>query len=226
MSMMPSITTDFMDEQPPKLDDESSDDEPLIVEKIEQDIFVNKPTPAIKVIVEDLVEPEFVDVKPKPVKKKRVMTQKQLDQLTKNREKALASRRAKALDKQELKDLEAKARLKKKQTLQQFVDEPISKVVETPTPSPAPAPIPKPIREVVVKEVMPTYDIEAITSKAVANALQKHEDARKARKAVKKAKQAEDDKDDDLLDMVFAAQRRPSRQSRGGYNGGGKGFFG
>ena len=186
MSMMPSITTDFMSEQPPKLDDESSDDEPLIVEKIEQDIFVNKPTPAIKVIVEDLVEPEFVD-KPKPVKKKRVMTQKQLDQLTKNREKALASRRAKALEKQELKDLEAKARLKKKQTLQQFVDEPISKVVETPTPSPAPvpAPVPLPIREVVVKEVMPTYDIEAITSKAVTNALQKHEEARKVPEVIK-----------------------------------------
>ena len=89
---MPLITTDFIEEEPPMLDDEKDDvPEPKILQKIEQDIFMDKPPPAVKEIIEEVVEPVS-----KPVKKKRVMTEAQKEQLTKNREKALVTRRAPA----------------------------------------------------------------------------------------------------------------------------------
>ena len=58
MDLLPVIETDFIDETPEALKEESeSDDEPIVKETIEQsEIFVDKPTPQIKLIVEDIVE--------------------------------------------------------------------------------------------------------------------------------------------------------------------------
>lgn len=222
---MPLITTDFIEEEPPMLDDEKDDvPEPKILQKIEQDIFMDKPPPAVKEIIEEVVEPVS-----KPVKKKRVMTEAQKEQLTKNREKALVTRRARAAEKKELQELEGLKKAKQKAELKAYVNDDKPLVQQAPAPAPAPTPEPAPAPEPVVKfqekivykEVLP--DIESKIQSAISEALQAHDSARKVRKEKKKLAQKEENHNDQLLDMVFHAQRQRPAKRFG--QGGSKGFF-
>tara|TARA_R110000824_G_scaffold75450_1_gene191509 strand:+ start:281 stop:952 length:672 start_codon:yes stop_codon:yes gene_type:complete len=222
---MPLITTDFIEEEPPMLDDEKDDvPEPKILQKIEQDIFMDKPPPAVKEIIEEVVEPVS-----KPVKKKRVMTEAQKEQLTKNREKALVTRRARAAEKKELQELEGLKKAKQKAELKAYVNDDKPLVQQAPAPAPAPTPEPAPAPEPVVKfqekivykEVLP--DIESKIQSAISEALQAHDSARKVRKQKKKLAQKEENHNDQLLDMVFHAQRQRPVKRFG--QGGSKGFF-
>tara|TARA_R110002167_G_scaffold43483_7_gene131317 strand:+ start:731 stop:1402 length:672 start_codon:yes stop_codon:yes gene_type:complete len=222
---MPLITTDFIEEEPPMLDDEKDDvPEPKILQKIEQDIFMDKPPPAVKEIIEEVVEPVS-----KPVKKKRVMTEAQKEQLTKNREKALVTRRARAAEKKELQELEGLKKAKQKAELKAYVNDDKPLVQQAPAPAPAPTPEPAPAPEPVVKfqekivykEVLP--DIESKIQSAISEALQAHDSARKVRKQKKKLAQKEENHNDQLLDMVFHAQRQRPAKRFG--QGGSKGFF-
>ena len=218
---MPLITTDFIEEEPPMLDDEEDDvPEPKILQKIEQDIFMDKPPPAVKEIIEEVVEPVS-----KPVKKKRVMTEAQKEQLTKNREKALVTRRARAVEKKELQELEGLKKAKQKAELKAYVNDDKPLLQPAPAPTPAPAPAPEPVvkfqEKIVYKEVLP--DIESKIQSAISEALQAHDSARKVRKQKKKPAQKEETHNEQLLDMVFHAQRQRPVKRFG--QGGSKGYF-
>lgn len=219
MSIMPLITTDFIEEEPPMLDDEEDDvPEPKILQKIEQDIFMDKPPPAVKEIIEEVVEPVSKPVS-KPVKKKRVMTEAQMEQLTKNREKALVTRRARAAERKELQELEGLKKAKQKAELKAYVND--DKPLLQPAPAPAPEPVVKFQEKIVYKEVLP--DIESKIQSAISEALQAHDSARKVRKQKKKLAQKEETHNDQLLDMVFHAQRQRPVKRFG--QGGSKGYF-
>ena len=102
---------------------------PEVKEKVmldEQDIFVDKKTKApmqIKAVIEDIVPSVPTPVPSVPVKKKRVMSEAQLERLKKGREKALANRRAKANENKEVKDLKEKKKKKDIQKLREEVNE-------------------------------------------------------------------------------------------------------
>ena len=148
MDYLPKIEVDLMQEEPEALIEEAEDSEeesggpnfvydddtslPEVKEKVmldEQDIFVDKKTKApmqIKAVIEDIVPSVPVPSVPtpvKPVKKKRVMSEAQLERLKKGREKALANRRAKANENKEVKDLKEKKKKKDIQKLREEVNE-------------------------------------------------------------------------------------------------------
>ena len=143
MDLLPKVETEFIEEAPEPLKEELESDDDNVVEAViaeaepqlpevekkssipEEDIFVEKKTKK-----ELTVEPV------KPVKKKRVMTEAQLERLRIGREKGLAKRRAAAAEKKELKELQSK---KKKKEIQKLREE----VEDKPKPAPAPAPVPK-----------------------------------------------------------------------------------
>ena len=151
MDYLPKIEVDLMQEEPEALIEEAEDSDsegaesggpnfvydddtslPEVKEKVmldEQDIFVDKKTKApmqIKAVIEDIVPSVPVPSVPtpvKPVKKKRVMSEAQLERLKKGREKALANRRAKANENKEVKDLKEKKKKKDIQKLREEVNE-------------------------------------------------------------------------------------------------------
>tara|TARA_R110000782_G_scaffold446_6_gene1402 strand:+ start:991 stop:1689 length:699 start_codon:yes stop_codon:yes gene_type:complete len=152
MDYLPKIEVDLMQEEPEALIEEAEDSEeesggpnfvydddtslPEVKEKVmldEQDIFVDKKTKApmqIKAVIEDIAPVPSVPVPSvptptpvKPVKKKRVMSEAQLERLKKGREKALANRRAKANENKEVKDLKEKKKKKDIQKLREEVNE-------------------------------------------------------------------------------------------------------
>lgn len=152
MDYLPKIEVDLMQEEPEALIEEAEDSDsegaesggpnfvydddtslPEVKEKVmldEQDIFVDKKTKApmqIKAVIEDIVPsvpvPSVPLVPAKPVKKKRVMSEAQLERLKKGREKALANRRAKANENKEVKDLKEKKKKKDIQKLREEVNE-------------------------------------------------------------------------------------------------------
>ena len=189
MELLPKLESDFLEETEDLVVESESEEEnePLPVpmpEKTiipEEDIFVGKQK-AVKFAEKDIVESDL-EVKPiKPVKVKKPrkpMSADQLEKLKIGREKALANRRANALEKKEVKELTAK---KKKKDIQKLRDE----VSDTP-------PEPKQLH------YTNNMDIEKIT----ADAIEKYEIKRKANKLIKKAKQKEQQEDNDLKNMVF-----------------------
>ena len=225
MDLLPVIETDFIEETPEALKEESeSDDEPIVKETIEQsEIFVDKPTPQIKLIVEDIVEEPIThqlpdeniteDVvqqkKPIKIKKKRVMSQQQLDCLKKGREKALLVRQANALEKKKLKDLQSKKKQKEKKELEDYVnDVPVSPV----------APV---IIEKHTNTMMPSMSEEQIeerTQRAIKKALQEHEAERQVRKAKKVANLKLKKEQDKITDMCVNASLYTKQPSKYGDN--------
>ena len=204
MELLPKLESDFLEETEDLVIDSESEEEnePLpvpmpektiipeedifvgkqkAVKFAEEDIFVGKQK-AVKFAEKDIVESDL-EVKPiKPVKVKKPrkpMSADQLEKLKIGREKALANRRANALEKKEVKELTAK---KKKKDIQKLRDE----VSDTP-------PEPKQLH------YTNNMDIEKIT----ADAIEKYEIKRKANKLIKKAKQKEQQEDNDLKNMVF-----------------------
>ena len=153
MDYLPKIEVDLMQEEPEALIEEAEDSDsegaesggpnfvydddtslPEVKEKVmldEQDIFVDKKTKApmqIKAVIEDIAPVPSVPSVPTPVpsvpvKKKRVMSEAQLERLKKGREKALANRRAKANENKEVKDLKEKKKKKDIQKLREEVNE-------------------------------------------------------------------------------------------------------
>tara|TARA_R110001599_G_scaffold9841_3_gene48673 strand:+ start:417 stop:1037 length:621 start_codon:yes stop_codon:yes gene_type:complete len=189
MELLPKLESDFLEETEDLVIDSESEEEnePLpvpIPEKTiipEEDIFVVKEK-AVKFAEEDIVESdlEVKPIKPEKVKKARKpMTAERLENLRLGREKALANRRAKAMEKKEVKELTEK---KKKKDIQKLRDE----VNDTPS-------------EPKQLHYTNNMDIEKIT----ADAIEKYETKRKANKLIKKAKQKEEQENNDLKNMVF-----------------------
>tara|TARA_R110000744_G_scaffold141264_1_gene252633 strand:- start:6562 stop:7212 length:651 start_codon:yes stop_codon:yes gene_type:complete len=148
----------------------------------------------------------------KPVKKKRVMSEQQKENLKKGREKALAIRRAKAQEKKDIAELESKVKKKKKQDLVDFLGESeptsILKIKPiAPEPSPAP-PVPPPTQ---------SYDFETALEKGIKSALEKHDSERKVRKQKKMVDQKKANESSKLKNMVMSAQRDPKYYGQSGY---------
>ena len=213
MDLLPVIETDFIEETPEKLDEESDEEVPK--EKIDQnEIFAEEPAPVIKPIkevIEDVVhtdEEEEVVVKKvkkvkedKPPKKKRVMTEAQLEHLKKGREKALAVRRANALEKKNIKELQTKKKQKQKKELEDYVND----VPVTPRPVTPVAPVIIEKHTEVIKPSMTEEQIEERTQRAIDKALIKHEEQRQLRKAKKYADQKKKKEQDKIHDMCVNA---------------------
>ena len=123
---------------------------------------------------------EEIFVEKKPVKKKRVMSEAQKENLKRGREKALAVRRANAQEKKEIKELTAK---KKKKDIQKLRDE----VGDAPrsVSVPAPAPAPKPIPRSELPPMLQSLDPDMIR-KLQEEAIDGYEKKRMARKELKK----------------------------------------
>ena len=175
MELLPQIEVDFIQELPKELIVDSDSEEesgganfiyndeesilPEVKEKNiipEEDIFVEK--------VKKVTEPAV-----KPVKKKRQMSEAQLERLRLGREKALANRRAKAQENKEIKELKVK---KKKKEIQQLREE----VGEAPVPKP-------PTRKAISSiEDLPADLLLQLQEKAIEG----YDMKRKARKAQKK----------------------------------------
>jgi len=163
----PSIISDpdLIIETPPPSDDEEEEIE-VIRENINtDDIFVKATAPAEKKEPEPVVQP----VKPEK-KKRKPMSEEHKAKLKLAREKAMASKKQKALERKELKELETQANVKQKATKKKELEDIVNDV-------------PKP---------RPTADIDpTIIEKAIAEALEKNEIMRQRRKEKKKAERDE-----------------------------------
>ena len=143
MDLLPKVETEFIEETPEPLKEElESDDDnvEVVIEEAEPEpqlpeVEKKSSIPEEDIFVEKKTKKELTVEPVKPVKKKRVMTEAQLERLRIGREKGLAKRRAAAAEKKELKELKSK---KKKKEIQQLRDE----VGDKPKPAPAPAPAP------------------------------------------------------------------------------------
>ena len=156
---------------------------------------------------------EEIFVEKKPVKKKRVMSEAQKENLKRGREKALAVRRANAQEKKEIKELTAK---KKKKDIQKLRDE----VGDAPAPrsAPAPAPAPAPIPRTELPPTLQTLDPDMIR-KLQEDAIDGYEKKRMARKELKKKDMEQTARNQKSMDTINNAIR-PANVKYGE-----KGFF-
>lgn len=223
MDLLPKVETEFIEEAPEPLKEEllelSDDDnvevvieeapEPQLpeVEKKssipEEDIFVEKKTKK-----ELTVEPV------KPVKKKRVMTEAQLERLRIGREKGLAKRRAAAAEKKELKELKSK---KKKKEIQQLRDEVEAELKphQAPAPAPAPAPIPFKNGKTLSFEDIPPDMLLKLQEAAIEN----YDSKRRTRKQKKKEEESKKSEQTHFRNMVQNAvqPQQPARYGEPGF---------
>tara|TARA_R110000803_G_scaffold210827_1_gene284033 strand:- start:21778 stop:22413 length:636 start_codon:yes stop_codon:yes gene_type:complete len=142
---------------------------------------------------------EEIFVEKKPVKKKRVMSEAQKENLKRGREKALAVRRANAQEKKEIKELTAK---KKKKDIQKLRDE----VGEAPRSAPAPAPAPAPIPRTELPPTLQTLDPDMIR-KLQEDAIDGYEKKRMARKELKKKDMEQTARNQKSMDTINNAIR-------------------
>tara|TARA_R110000737_G_scaffold256617_1_gene265364 strand:- start:173 stop:808 length:636 start_codon:yes stop_codon:yes gene_type:complete len=154
---------------------------------------------------------EEIFVEKKPVKKKRVMSEAQKENLKRGREKALAVRRANAQEKKEIKELTAK---KKKKDIQKLRDE----VGDAPAPRSAPAPAPAPIPRTELPPTLQTLDPDMIR-KLQEDAIDGYEKKRMARKELKKKDMEQTARNQKSMDTINNAIR-PANVKYGE-----KGFF-
>jgi hypothetical protein len=128
-----------------------------------------------------------------PLKKKRVMTQKQLDALAEARQRGIATRRRGAEEKKKMKELEKEEKqLLKEQKVKRVrkLKEEVVGGVESPAPQ---------VVEKVVEKIVPTgytqSQLDEAVKKAVEESVSKVEVLRKQRKAKKKEVQAKEQHD-------------------------------
>lgn len=178
-------------------DEEEEEDiipEPEKKEKIPQEeIFKSAPK------VQPVKEPDALDDKPK--KKKRVMTQKQLDALAEARQRGIATRRRKAEEKKRMKELEKE----EKQLLKEQKVKRVRKLKEEVVGEQQP----REVVEKVVEKVVPTgytqEQLDAAVAEAVEKSVNKVEVLRKQRKAKKKEVQAKEQHDAKVFKDINSA---------------------
>ena len=204
MDLLPNIQVDLLQEDPEPLEEEIMSDEETPEPEPQEDII-----PDVK--ERDIIPEEdiFVEKKPKkqPVqkkeKKKRVMTEAQLERLRLGREKALAVRRAKAQEKKEIKELQSKKKKKDIQKLREEVED---------KPKPEPTPQRKTISSL---DDLPAEMLVELQKRAIEG----YDTKRKARKEQKKKEQQHQTNINNNLGMVNNAlqPQRPPRYGEAGY---------
>ena len=216
MDLLPKVQVDLIEEEPEALKEELESDEDTVKETVTEVL----PEVTHKTIIpeENIFqgkEPVVKPVKEKPVKKKRVMTQEQLDRLAKGREKALAKRRAAAAEKKELKDLQKKKKQNELNALRREVG-------EEPKPIPAPAPAPAPVEKKPFSngKLLSFEDIppEMLVQLQQA-AIEGYDTKRKARKEQKKKDAESNALHQSKMDMISDAikPKQPAKYGEPGY---------
>ena len=209
MDLLPQVQTDFIEEAPEPLKEEleSDDDESesggpnFVYEDIVPEVEKKSSIPEEEIFVEKKQKPLSVaPVKPIKEKKKRVMSEEQLERLRIGREKGLAKRRAAAAENKEIKELKTK---KKKKEIQQLRDEVEDKPKPTPTPAPAPAPAE---RKPLSLEDLP----QDMLIKLQQDAIEGYDSKRKARKAKKKQEESKLSETAHFRNMVQNAVQPPT----------------
>ena len=113
MDLLPKVETEFIEETPEPLKEELESDDSeseidqgptAVYEDIVPEVEKKSTIPEEEIFAEKKEKPLSV----KPVKKKRVMTEAQLERLRIGREKGLAKRRAAAAEKKEIKELKSR----------------------------------------------------------------------------------------------------------------------
>ncbi len=219
MDLLPKVQVDLIEEEPQALKEELESDEDTVTETVTEVLpeVTQKP-----IIPEENIfqgkEPVVKPVKEKPVKKKRVMTQEQLDRLAKGREKALAKRRAAAAEKKELKDLQKK---KKQNELNALRREVGGEPVPAPTPAPAPAPAPVHVNEPVKQKAFTSLDDlpQELLIQLQQAAIEGYDTKRKARKEQKKKDAESNALHQSKMDMISDAikPKQPAKYGEPGY---------
>ena len=195
MDFLPKVEDNIIEDEP------TSDEEPIEPVKTqitEEDIFNEKPKLVIKEVIEDNpILPESEDIggldveeptpKPKPVKKKRVLSEAHKEKLAQARVKALETRRENARIKKEKKELEKAIKDKELEALRERAGIRKPKKVSI-----DPKPIVK--EEPVKEEPKPVFDTKQFYTKedlekASLNAIMGYEKIRKQRKAKKREEQ-------------------------------------
>ena len=203
MDLLPNIQVDLLQEDPEPLEEEIMSDEETPEPEPQEEIM-----PEVKerdiIPEENIFEQKKTKKQPpqKKEKKKRVMTEAQLERLRLGREKALAVRRAKALEKKEIKELQSK---KKKKDIQKLREE----VEDKPKPEPTPQ------RKSISIEDLPADMLVELQRRAIEG----YDTKRKARKEQKKKEQQHQTTINNNLGMVNNAlqPQRPPKYGEAGY---------
>ena len=217
MDLLPKVQVDLIEEEPKALKEELESDEDTVSETVTEVLpeVTHKP-----IIPEENIfqgkEPVVKPVKEKPVKKKRVMTQEQLDRLAKGREKALAKRRAAAAEKKELKDLQKKKKDNELNALRREVGgEPV------PTPAPAPSRAQSPVHVNEKKVSFTSLDDlpQELLIKLQQAAIEGYDTKRKARKEQKKKDAESNHIHNAKMNMISDAikPKQPAKYGEPGY---------
>ena len=212
MDLLPQVQSDFIEEAPePLKEEEESDSEDEVIEEVILPTVEKKAViPEESIFVEKKVKKELSVAPIKQDKRKRVMTEEQLERLRIGREKGLAKRRAAAAEKKEIKELTTK---KKKKDIQKLRDE-----VADPAPTPAPAPAPEPPTPKPRKSTLDDLSPELLVQ-LQQQAIEGYDLKRKARKAKKKEEESKKSETAHFRSMVTNAvtPRQPARYGEQGF---------
>jgi len=205
MDLLPKVETELIEEAPEPLKEELESDEDNVVEAVIEEAEPQLPEvekkssiPEEDIFVEKKVKKELTVEPVKPVKKKRVMTEAQLERLRIGREKGLAKRRALAAEKKELKELQSK---KKKKEIQKLREE----VEDKPKPAPLREPAPVPERRPFSLEDLPQDMLVKLQEAAIEN----YDSKRRARKQKKKEEESKLSEQTHFRNMVQNAVQPP-----------------
>jgi len=195
-----NIVSDLPERDEPE-DQISTDEEEEIIpepekkEKIPQEEIFKAPPK-----VQPVKEPDDA-----PKKKKRVMSQKQLDALAEARQRGIATRRRKAEEKKKMKELEKEEKqLLKEQKVKRVrkLKEEVDGVVNTAAP-------PKEVqiveKEKIVEKGYTQAQLDAAVAEAVEKSVNRVETLRKERKAKKKEAQAKEQHDAKVFKEINSA---------------------
>ena len=213
---MPSDPVDPVDPDPLDADPLTGEENPQFVysdEDEEEEVIVDP-------VVKEKIEQEEIfgvpKVKPiksppegKPVKKKKVLTEAQLESLAAAREKGLATRKRNAEIKKQRR-LEEKEDKKIHEELRQKDRRRMKKKLEDPDDEPPPRQEPQIVeKERVVEKGYSQQQLDDAVAAAVELSVQKVEVLRKNRKAVKKQEQAKEKHDAKVFKEINSALKKP-----------------
>lgn len=215
MDLLPKVQVDLLEEAPEMLIEEMESDG----EDTEDVLPEVKQRPVIP--EEAIFQEKTLKVKPVPKeKKKRVMSQQQLERLAEGRAKGLAKRRAAAAEKKEIKDLQKKKKENELSALRREVgmeEAPAPRPVPVAAAEPAPAPAPAPSAR---KSYTSLEDLPAdLLVKLQQDAIEGYDQKRKARKAQKKKDIESNYVKDAKMNMISDAvkPRQPPKYGEAGY---------
>tara|TARA_R100000654_G_scaffold63920_1_gene91315 strand:+ start:10565 stop:11236 length:672 start_codon:yes stop_codon:yes gene_type:complete len=222
MDFIPKVKMDFV---PDDMDDETGEENPQFVYDEEdvkeaEEVIVEEGESEINPSMNGINEEEiFEDIPKKPKKKRKPMSEEHKAKLKIAREKAMAVKKAKALERKKVKDDEKKIKelqrketeLKRRSAENKVRD--LEKELETPKPTPEAKPLQR------AESVAPTFTKKDL-EEAQLTAIMKYEALRKERKKQKNIKREEEKTKEDLANTLHRALNpRNNFGGRGSYSG-------